>query len=353
MPLRSSAQRSSTAARTRSAASSGRGSRSTRARAVARGRVGLATAKAGADIRTASRRSRRARSCRSTAALRCRTAGCHPSAGRPAPCPVTLKSLETATWTSPLDVITCATYEPSGSCMMRSTSPGYLAVAAAATLSAVSPRHGVTEARRHLAAALRGRPALGHSGRTLRRRGRARARAGRAEQPRPGRQHGGRAARRGDLREVLGGSHAVTIGPRADGSVGGTWDLPERAALRLLPAKAQVLFAVVPESAGHGRRSPLLAHEPRSGRGLPPVREPRRGDRASRWARASPAPAAPTCVSCTRRSRSPRSSRSACTRSRCSSTPTCTRAWPTSRSRSRTRTSAGGWPRGSPAAGSC
>src|SRR5690349_13463066 len=54
-----------------------------------------------------------------------------PPGPKPSSVPVTSKSFDTATCCSPSEVITCTTYEPSGSCMTRSTSPGYLAVAAA------------------------------------------------------------------------------------------------------------------------------------------------------------------------------------------------------------------------------
>src|SRR4051812_5113997 len=61
-------------------------------------------------------------------------------AGGPDCVPVTVKSLETLTWTSPPDVrVTWTRYEPSESCSTRSTVPGYLAVAAALALSAAAP----------------------------------------------------------------------------------------------------------------------------------------------------------------------------------------------------------------------
>src|SRR3954454_552843 len=61
-------------------------------------------------------------------------------AGGPDCVPVTVKSLETFTCTSPPDVrVTWTRYEPSESCSTRSTVPGYLAVAAALALSAAAP----------------------------------------------------------------------------------------------------------------------------------------------------------------------------------------------------------------------
>src|SRR3954451_3444181 len=65
-------------------------------------------------------------------------------AGGPVSVPVTVKVFETFTCTSPPDVVvTCTSYEPSGSCITRSTVPGYLAVAAALAFAAAAPVTGV------------------------------------------------------------------------------------------------------------------------------------------------------------------------------------------------------------------
>src|SRR3954466_10248204 len=65
-------------------------------------------------------------------------------AGGPVSVPVTVNVFETLTWTSPPELVTtCTSYEPSGSCMTRSTVPGYLAVAAALAFAAAVPVTGV------------------------------------------------------------------------------------------------------------------------------------------------------------------------------------------------------------------
>src|SRR3954469_5023062 len=61
-------------------------------------------------------------------------------AGGPVAVPVTVNVFETFTCTSPPDVVvTWTSYEPSGSCITRSTVPAYLAVAAALAFAAAAP----------------------------------------------------------------------------------------------------------------------------------------------------------------------------------------------------------------------